>query len=290
MKKIIKTLSKILPEKKPFQSEARYLRHEDKKYRWHLLRAVPIFNQNNNIDYWIGTAIDIHEQKMLEIKKDEFLNIASHELKTPLSTQKVAYQLILQNFPQNEEGCLDILKKLGASINRMEILIDELLDVSRIDTNNMMYDFDWHRIEEILETVLMEYSNVGFNINLHGEINVPIECDQEKLFRIFDNLVSNAIKYSKDSNNIDVFLQKTDSKAIIKVRDYGIGISRDDLNLVFDRYYRVKSKRNIKGLGLGLYITKKIVVAHQGEIKVNSEIGKGSEFEVVLPLNQTQKQ
>jgi len=276
------TLGQVLNEQKSFELEVRYLRASDNAYRWHLNRAVPI-KVNGVLKYWIGTAFDIHEQKEIELKKDEFLGVASHELKTPLTALKGYYQLIEESFPTDLEMSQLYLQKFDKSINRINKLVNDLLSISRIESGNFTLDKKNNNLNELVNEVIDHFDGEKQRVQLTGSISSEISFDYDRILQVIENLFSNAVKYSPSDQVIKIVLEEQNDKVHITLIDYGIGISKDELSLLFERYYRVKNKMNASGLGLGLYISQQIIKAHGGNISVKSEDGNGSQFKVTLP-------
>lgn len=279
------TLGQVLGQQQAFELEVRYLRGSDNIYRWHLNRAVPI-REGGELKYWIGTAFDIHEQKEMELRKDEFLGIASHELKTPLTALRGYYQLIEEAFPENIEMSQIYLKKFDKSINRVNKLINELLSVSRIESGNFSLDKKENNLNDLLEEVINNFDKDKQRIELTGNINGSFAFDYDRICQVIENLISNAFKYSPKEEKVMMLLEDRNKDVKVTIKDHGIGIAKNELQFLFDRYYRVKNKMNAGGLGLGLFISKQIVKAHGGDIEVQSEEGKGTRFDVILPKNK----
>ena len=233
---------------------------------------------------------DITALQELDRKKDEFLSVASHELRTPLTTIKGYTQLLQQTVDDLEpaERGTYITAVLG-EIERMMGIISELLDVSRIETNRLQIHQQPIRWVEFIEgrvgafRVQHPLRTIRFE-TLTPETNV--HADPDRMRQVVDNLLSNAIKYSPDGTAIDVDVLVVDSQMHTSVTDYGIGIPRDEIPQLFERFHRARnvSSRYYGGLGLGLYIARAIVEAHGGAIAVQSEEGHGSTFTVRLPL------
>lgn len=225
--------------------------------------------------------------------RDEFVSIASHELKTPITSLKMQIQMMLRgiNVEKNQsptpEKLLKALTSSSNQIDRLTVLIEDLLDVTRIETGKLTYKFENLDLslmtKEIVDRFSEEakYSKIEFVLNL--EDNVTTFCDRYRIEQVLINLISNAIKYGANSL-IEVSVLKEPGKAILKVKDNGLGIAKDMQAKIFERFERAINSTNISGLGLGLYITKQIVDAHQGLIEVESELSCGSTFKVSLPL------
>jgi PAS domain S-box-containing protein len=233
---------------------------------------------------------DITAVQELDRKKDEFLSVASHELRTPLTTIKGYTQLLAQTVNElaPEERSTYIGAVLG-EIERMMGLISELLDVSRIETNRLQIHPQQIHWVEFIEGRVSAFRvqhpgrSIGFDTNTP---ETTVVADPDRMRQVVDNLLSNAIKYSPDGTEIDVQITVDGGRVLTAVRDVGIGIPKDEIPQLFERFHRARnvSSRYYGGLGLGLYIARAIVEAHSGSIHVQSEEGHGSTFTVSLPL------
>lgn len=233
-----------------------------------------------------------HELQEAMAAKDKFLSMVSHELKTPLTTLKGRAQLLLRQVKR--EGGQNVvttgLEDMERSINRLQVLVNDLLDASLIDTNMFVIHRRKCDLVELCRELLSEYT-AGEKPSLRFEApGEPIiaEVDAERIGQVILNLLSNARKYSPRGYPITVTLQRVGFEAIISVRDVGVGIAPEALPHIFDQYYRapgVEVKTGSQsGLGLGLFISKKLVERHAGRIEVQSEPGKGSVFSTFLPV------
>ena len=224
--------------------------------------------------------------------KDRFLSMVAHELKTPLTTLKGRTQL-LQRRVQREamDDVMSLgLKDIERSINRLQALVNDLLDASLVQTNMFVIHRQRCDLVELCRHVLDEYtagSGPALRFEAPGE-PIEVEVDADRIAQVLLNLLSNAHKYSPQRYPLTVTLQKVGFEAIISVRDLGVGIAPQELEHIFDRYYRVPDRDaqsgSQNGLGLGLYVAHKLVERHAGRIDVQSVPGEGSVFSVVLPL------
>jgi len=221
--------------------------------------------------------------------RDNFISIASHELKTPVTSLKVYAQLLHRQFSQKgDEKTVDYLTKINRQIDKLTSLIQDLLNVSRIQKNQLTFRMEQCDINEITKEIVDNTQQITdhHKIILEGKIKRKIFCDKERISQVLINLLTNAIKYSPHSDKIIVHLTETKNEAIISVTDFGIGISKEYQRKVFDRFYRINDTNGetYPGLGIGLYISQAIVKRHGGEIKILSEKGKGSTFQFNLPF------
>ncbi|MBB5395505.1 ATP-binding protein [Mucilaginibacter sp. AK015] len=270
-----------------FEVENRYKRH-DGVYRWHLNRAQPLKNDKGEIIFWVGTATDIEDQKREMDRKDEFIGIASHELKTPLTSLKGYLQLIAGYKKEQLPPIItQYINKAGVSINKLQSLINDLLDVSKIKAGRLEYSLNDVNITELVnqcvENAEHVYSSYIFEKQIEGDLIV--KGNNERLEQVLMNLINNAVKYSQNDKNVLITVKKNNNKARVSVTDHGIGLSQPQQTRIFERFYRVEDRKNMtSGLGMGLYISQEIISNHNGTIGVDSETGQGSTFYFELPL------
>jgi len=262
-------------------------------------RLIPISLTISPIKATDGTIIgaskiarDISEQvkareeiRMLNARKDEFIGIAGHELRTPITTIKGYLQLMEE---QAETGLArDFLGKALRQVNKLNMLIGDLLDVSKIQSGKLQYNMiACHLlplIREGVETVQQIYPNHAIDLILPAEDPI-ITADGAKIEQVLINFLNNAVKYSPDTARIEVKVITSEDQAIVSVKDFGIGIPSQHLEDIFNRYFRAHPDSSSGGLGLGLYISKEIVLRHCGDIRVESKEGEGSVFYFSLPL------
>ncbi len=237
-----------------------------------------------------GVAIEnarlYEEIKRLNAKKDEFIGVAGHELRTPLSTIKGYLQLLEHRTPGGIAR--ELTEKALRQVNRLGRLVGDLLDVTRMQSGQLEYHmmpcFLLPLVKESLDTMRQIQPTHPFEANLPDE-DIVITGDGSKIEQVLINLLTNAAKYSAEGSPVQVSVQKKAGQVIVSVIDCGIGIAANHLDMIFDRYYRVPDAgRAVSGLGIGLYIAERIVERHGGHMGVKSEEGKGSEFYFSLPL------
>ncbi|HEY9197147.1 MAG TPA: PAS domain-containing protein [Mucilaginibacter sp.] len=249
------------------------------QYKWHLARAVPLI-ENGRIRLWLGTNTNIEEQKNNERKKDEFLSIASHELKTPLTSIKAFNQLMQR--ATDPEKLSGFIQKSAAHIVRLEKLIYDLLDVTRINAGKIIYTMESFNFAEMLRDTIenVQQATATHRIVLENNADVMYTGDAFRLEQVVNNLLNNAIKYSPNRDLIIVkSVIEADKSIVVSVQDFGIGIEEKNLMLLFDRYYRVdNTAMRFEGLGLGLFISAEILKRHNGSFWIESKPGEGSIF------------
>ncbi|MDB5140554.1 MAG: multi-sensor signal transduction histidine kinase [Mucilaginibacter sp.] len=223
--------------------------------------------------------------KALSAKKDEFIALASHELKTPLTSIK-GYLQVLQRTERDHMGKVFITKTLN-QVEKLNDLVTDLLDVSRIEAGKLALEkVTFNLVDLVLEVVEnLNYTHQSHQILFDSGNAVMIHADRQRIEQVLINLLTNAVKYSPHANQVWVNLQPSENNVTVKVKDQGIGLTTEQQKHIFTRFYRAEGAFNIAGLGLGLYLTREIVERHQGCIGVSSEAGKGSEFYFTIPLN-----
>ena len=225
--------------------------------------------------------------------RDEFLSIASHELRTPITSLKMQLQLLkkLVNPVKIETSPMEKLVRMidssNIQINRLTRLIEGLLDITRMDEGKMSYQFQQVNISQLVYEVVRRFSEDFLRdeemIKVSIEEGLMISCDPLRLEQLVINLLSNALKYGAD-NYIAVTLERVGDSISMSVADKGLGIPEDKQELIFNRFERLIPHTNISGMGLGLYIVRQIVDAHQGKIILESKVGEGSKFIINLPM------
>lgn len=253
------------------------------------LTISPIHDREGKVIGVSKIARDITEQKRDDQRKNDFIGMASHELKTPLTSLIALIQVLqikLKNGP--DDFVTNALAKAAQQGRKMTSLINGFLNVSRLESGKLVIEkqtFDLtDLIREMIGDIRMAVSSHSFVFDPLSEVKVL--ADRDKIGAVISNLLSNAVKYSPKGNLVTVTCERNDIEVIISVRDEGLGISPQDLPKLFDRYYRVASEhtRHISGFGVGLYLSAEIIERHEGRIWVESEKGAGSAFYFALPL------
>ncbi|EFH84028.1 PAS/PAC sensor signal transduction histidine kinase [Ktedonobacter racemifer DSM 44963] len=237
----------------------------------------------------ISFVLDNSARKELEQRKDDFISMANHELKTPLTAVKLQIQLVRKRLEKHSQPeAATALARVEGPIKQLERLITELLDVSRMQAGSLEYRRERVDLDELLRevTATIHHLHPSHTILVCGSVRASLVGDRDRLGQVFTNLISNAIKYSPDAEAVEVDLSPSEDAVTVHVRDHGLGIPREQRDKIFERFYRVTDlrQRAIPGLGMGLYIVAEIVKHHEGTITVDSTVGKGSTFTVTLPL------
>ena len=256
---------------------------------WALVKASPIFDERGQVQFSVNIFSDLTGRMELEQRKNTFIGMASHELKTPITSLKGFTQLLSRKIEkQDMQGSSKLLASMETQITRLTKLIDDLLDVAKIEAGNLEYaeeSFELNTlIQDIVETI--QQTSSTHTVTIHGTAQNQVIGDSDRLGQVFINLITNAIKYSPDAKTVDVSITNADDEVVVSVRDYGIGISQEHQSKVFERFYRVYDDKEkiFPGLGMGLHISYEIIKQHNGKIWVESSEGKGSTFFVSLPI------
>lgn len=240
-------------------------------------------------------AADIIEREKIEEAlrrseklKDEFIGIASHELKTPVTSIKAYAQMLHMVFQEKGDNTSAVyIEKINTQVNRLTDLIKSLLDTTKIAEGQLPLNPESFDLNKLIAEHIGDLQYISEKHRLvftPGEIRL-ITADRDRIGQVLTNLISNAIKYSPEGGDVDIISQSTEDGVRVTVSDKGIGIPPEVKDKVFDRFFRVMEHRitSLPGMGLGLYITAGIIHRHGGTISVESEVGKGSTFSFILP-------
>ncbi len=246
---------------------------------------TPLKNREGEVVNFIAIWKDITASKELEKKKDDFIGVASHELKTPITAIKAYSQILKKQLDKfGDKKSLYMLSKLSGKVDMLTNLVNELLDVKRIEEDRLVFTkrkFDLHELIE--KTVIdFEYMYEEFEFVERGD-PVFVKADKERIEQVLINLIINAIKYSPTQKKVVIKVEEKEKDLVISIADSGIGIPESKIDKVFERFYRAENKG--VGFGLGLYISSEIITRHGGKMWVKSQTGKGSTFFFSLPIN-----
>ena len=290
----------------PISYEFRLL-GSDGKYRWFLTQGNPHRNERGEVDKYYGTWTKIDDQKHAQAEllqltqelqasvraRDEFLSLASHELKTPLTTLKLQAQLLQRGVEKNDARLLNperigqLAEQSNRQIGRLERLIDDMLDISRIRTGRLTLrpeetDFVG-LVREVLERMHPQFSAARLPVpELSASTAIIGFFDRLRMEQVLTNLLTNAIRYG-GGQPISVRVAEAGERVRLEVSDRGMGIAPENQERIFERFERVVGSSEVSGLGLGLFITREIVRAHGGDVRVESQLGHGSNFIVEIP-------
>jgi signal transduction histidine kinase len=228
------------------------------------------------------------ELKEMDETRTKFLGIASHELKTPLTAIKANIDFILsEKEGKIPEHLKSYLLTIQRNTNRIQMRMDQMLDLSRIKSDRLFFNRELILLSEVIGGYINEVTPVEKNLSI--QVNIPqslhLYADRNALHDIFINLLSNAFKFTDDGGQVSISATQKDQSILLEIRDTGIGIPEDKLQMVFDEFYQVEGGKH-GGTGLGLAITKRLVEEHEGNIWVESQLGKGSTFYFTIPIQR----
>ncbi|MDR0491085.1 MAG: cell wall metabolism sensor histidine kinase WalK, partial [Oscillospiraceae bacterium] len=249
----------------------------------------------NNMASQIETML--HELKKSEKLRREFVANVSHELRTPLTSVRTYAETLFENKEITRDTEEEFLHVIINESDRMTKIVQDLLELSRFDSGDRKLDIEEFSIEQSVRDVhtaiALDAKKRGHLLSLELEWKMPmIKGDRARIEQVLMNIITNALKYTPDGGRIDIYTFRSRQNVSIKIEDTGIGIPKEDLERIFDRFYRVDKARSREsgGTGLGLSIAKEIITLHGGDIIIESEHGKGTSVTVVLPLEATENE
>lgn len=254
------------------------------------VNSAPIHNRKGQIIAAASIISDITDSKEGEKRKDDFINMASHELKTPITSLRLYIDILLKQMNKKDDKTYKIGKSIAYQADRIQELVSDLLDVSRLQTGKLSFAKEEFRLDQLVEQTVGELQGITKDqkiiINSKGVIKV--NADKFRIYQVITNLITNAVKYSPERTTITVAVEKQKDNALFSVKDEGRGIPKNQQKKIFERLYQITSQSSLQasGLGMGLYISREIIRKHKGTIWVESEEGKGSTFYFTLPLTK----
>lgn len=284
-------LEKILPANSHFDNYEVEIDLPHLGRRTMLLNARRTYRQVNNTEAILLAFEDITNRKQLEKQKDDFIGIVSHELKNPLTSIKIYAELLKKHHQQtkDERGSY-FLSKMSEQMEKLTQLMASFVNVYKIQSGNLMLHKKSFLLDELISSVVsdFQYSTKSHVVECLGQSKAKIYADKERIEQVLVNLISNAIKYSPESDKVIVRSSQEGDSVNVSVQDFGLGIPKEEQGKVFERFFRVRGKKekDIAGLGLGLYISFEIITQHKGKIWVESKLGKGSTFYFSLPVKK----
>jgi two-component system sensor histidine kinase VicK len=294
IRKIIKNAYNKSLTNGAYDVEYRTVGMEDGQVRWVKAKGKVFFDEQDNPIRFVGSVLEITDQKENELRKNDFIGMVSHELKTPLTSLK-AYVQILNGRAKKEGNSFAgiTLDKVELQINKMSTMINGFLNVSRLESGKIHLDKIEFKMDDLVREIIAEAAPV---MSSHTITLIPCDCiyvtaDRDKIGQVINNLISNAVKYSPRGKIVEVMCMRIGDDAQVSIKDEGMGIRAQDKDRLFDRFYRVETPHtlNIAGFGIGLYLSAEIIRRHNGKIWVESEKAVGSTFSFSLPLVEPEK-
>lgn len=261
----------------------------DNSVHWIVARGKAFYDAKGNPIKMLGTIQDVTDIKEQEQQKDYFISMASHELKTPLTTIS-GYVQILKNVYGNSEDALltNSLKTVDKQVRTLTNLISDLLDLSKIKSGSLHLNTERFQIKDLINETIKNLNQISatHKITFTKECEAYVKADKERISQVLINFITNAIKYSPGEKEVTVECTVEDDHVIVAVEDFGIGINKADQEKIFERFYRVegKTETTFPGFGIGLYIASEIINRHNGKVGVHSEFGQGSIFYFTLAV------
>lgn len=287
---VLGTIASAIDNKGFFNENYQILPIGSNKPRWLNTSGRVEINDEQEAVSVIGTILDITESKEDSQRKDDFIGMVSHELKTPLTSLN-GYSQVLQMHAKrtNDDFATNKLEKVVTQVKKMSALINGFLNVSRLEAGKIHLNLQKFDIVTLINEIIEE-TEVSFSqhtLNYFPKNAIEVYADRDKIGSVLSNLLSNAIKYSPGSKTVDITSVVHGTFARVSVRDFGMGIKPQELNKLFERFYRIESDtmQNISGFGIGLYLCAEIIERHGGTIGVDSEFGHGSTFFFQIPLS-----
>jgi signal transduction histidine kinase len=281
-------LEKILPANSHFDNYEVEIDLPHLGLRTILFNARRTYRQVNNTEAILLAFEDITDRKHVEKQKDDFIGIVSHELKTPLTSIKAFSQLLEKHLNRIEDkrGSY-FLSKMTDQMERLTQLMASFVNVYKIQGGKLALHKKYFQIDELISSIVsdFQFTTKAYSITNNARSKIKVYADRERIGQVLVNLISNSIKYSPNADKVVIASLQDVNKVIVSVQDFGLGIPKEEQGKIFERFFRVKAKRemDISGLSLGLYISYEIISQHKGEIWVESIEGKGSTFSFSLP-------
>ncbi|MEP6952345.1 MAG: PAS domain-containing sensor histidine kinase [Ginsengibacter sp.] len=229
---------------------------------------------------------DITIHKQVEREREDVIGFVAHELRNPLANLVLCNEIITEAIKENnQEEINDILQRSKNNVARLNKMIAELYDATRINSGNLKLDITTFNFEDMINEAIdtVEVLQPSYNIVVKGDGNIQISGDRYRLIQVVTNYLSNGIKYSNGRTDVILTIYSDDKTVTVSVKDEGLGIPEKQLPYIFERFFRAEKTKNLEGIGLGLYLCRQIIHAHNGRVWVESEEGKGSTFYFSIP-------
>lgn len=256
---------------------------------------IPYVGKNNFIEGIMIVLKDITKQKKLDDMRKEFVANVSHEIRTPITTIKSYTETLIEGAIYEKELAIDFLNTINEATDRMTLLTDDLLELSRLDNGKISFNFKLYNLYDIVSGCVKQNVIIANKKNQQIILLEPINTDMEvivdigRINQVLNNIISNSMKYTGENADIQIYITEQQKTFIVGVKDNGIGIPKEDIGRIFERFYRVDKARSraMGGNGLGLAIAKEIMVEHGGTIKAYSEQNQGTTMEIIFKKYST---
>jgi len=286
------TIQQIYKTLKNGQTRIVVIRFKTKRNKWIWLETAftNMFN-DSHVKALVVNFRDVTERMELEKRKDDFVSMASHELKTPITSMKMYLDILqMQTDKYKDRQVHKYIQTLKSQVNKLKNLASDLLDLSRIETGKLHLQLDIFSLNGLAKDVIdsIQLTHKKHKLYFKDNVHLHVYADSFRVYQVLTNLITNAIKYSPNADKIIITISKHNNEGIISVQDFGIGIPKDKQDKIFDKFFQVTdpSAQTFPGLGMGLYISKEIMQQHGGRLWLESSKGKGSTFYFSLPLKK----
>jgi two-component system phosphate regulon sensor histidine kinase PhoR len=283
---IIELASRAFDKGEQYQSEVELV--ENRMYL--SVTATPLSPQMEN-----GILITVHDLtgiKQTETSRKQFVSNVSHELRSPIASVKAMVEVLEDGAINENDVAVDFLQRISRDLERMTTLVDDLLELSRIESGQESFNIESLELRPVVSEAIslvrdQNRAGISFDVTLLNETtNVDVMAEKGRLIQVLVNLLQNALKFTRPVGEIKISNNQVDEFVEIHVSDTGSGISEDHAPYVFERFYKVDKSRSDQGTGLGLAIVKHLVQAHGGDVGLNSVEGEGSTFTFTLPMGR----
>ena len=290
MQEVSQFIREALESKKPEYSDCG-LRIRNQRLKHYRMSASPILTESSHFRGIVLMLHDMTPVKEMERMRREFVDNASHELKTPLSSIIATAETLMDSEPEDSGTRRNFYQTILDNTNRLHTLVNDLLDLSEIEQKKASLELTAQNLSGILREVVDNYAEAMMFKKQKLELSIAdnvreVRVDKNTLTKALGNILDNAIKYSERNSEIAIRVEEEGEFVRVDIEDNGIGIPAEEVHRIFERFYRVDKARSIKsgGTGLGLSVAKHIIEAHRGKIRVTSEPGRGSKFSVYIPV------
>ncbi len=230
---------------------------------------------------------DVTIHKLVEREREDVIGFVAHELRNPLANLVLCNEIMSEAIKENNiEEINDMLQRSKNNVARLNKMIAELYDATRVNSGNLKLDITTFNFDEMIKEAIdtVEVLQPDYNIVIKGEGNIDVSGDRYRLIQVVTNYLSNGIKYSNGRTDVTLTIQHDDNTITVSVKDEGLGITPNQLPYIFERFFRAEKTKNLEGIGLGLYLCRQIIHAHEGKVWAESEEGKGSTFYFSIPI------
>ena len=258
--------------------------HSASEQRWFLMKVTSL----PDFQGAVVSHNDISERKAMDQMKDEFISIASHELKTPITSLKGIVHILQLSFERKMKGEVGkLLSTMDIQLNKLTKIIGDLLVVNTRPGKKVYLSSERFNFKNLVKETVQNVKNISplHFLSIKENESVYFKGDRFRLEQVITNLLTNAVKYSPQSNQVLINSIVEDGNILFSVQDFGVGIEKENMTRIFEKFYRAKTGFTLGGFGLGLFISLEIIKAHNGNLWLESEVGKGSTFYFSLPLN-----